>query len=408
MPLRDGPRGSPTPSRVAPPRRRAPTPARRRARREQASRRAPRARGRRAEVLPARRGRARARADARRRAAPARRARPVPPLPLALRPPSGRPRARAGRRRPRLPRVGDQRQLRREPLAERSRRFAPKLEPLAAALEPVERRNRGLATSGRVGELVLGACPVREQRFEPRLRAAPRESRSVAPLLGLTLPAPRVGEVELRDTRPDSRDLDCELLRALGGRRLERQRAQPLSHLLLDVAGALDLNRDSRELQLRAMPAALELPEPRRLLDERAAILGLRREHGLDLSLTDDRVHRRAEPDVREQLDEVGAANGCAVDEVLALSAANEPTRDRHLAEVELPERAVLVVEDELHLAVARPPSGPSRRRTARRPASRRGARTASASRTPRRPRPRCSTCRSRSGPRRRPRPARA
>ena len=105
-------------------------------------------------------------------------------------------------------------------------------------------------------------------------------------------------------------DLDRELLGALGRGRLERQRAQALAHLGLDVARALDLDRDARELELGAMLASLELAQTGRLLDERPPILRLRGEDGVDLALRDDRVHRAAEPDVREQLDEVGATDG--------------------------------------------------------------------------------------------------
>jgi hypothetical protein len=64
-------------------------------------------------------------------------------------------------------------------------------------------------------------------------------------------------------------------------------------------------------------------------------------------------VHGAAEPDVREKLDEVGPADRRPVDEVLPLAAADQPPHDRQLAEVELlAEAAVLVVEDELDLAV--------------------------------------------------------
>ena len=133
----------------------------------------------------------------------------------------------------------------------------------------------------------------------------------------------------------------------------ERERAQPLAHLLLDVLRALDLDADARELQLGAMLAALELAEPGGLLDEMAPVLRLRGEHRVDLALRDDRVHRAAEADVGEELDEVGAANGRLVDEVLALATADEPARDRDLAEVDLvAEAAVRVVEHELDLAV--------------------------------------------------------
>ena len=64
-------------------------------------------------------------------------------------------------------------------------------------------------------------------------------------------------------------------------------------------------------------------------------------------------MHRAAEPDVGEQLDEVRATDGGLVDEILALATADEAARDRDLAVVDLvAEASVLVVEDELHLAV--------------------------------------------------------
>ena len=146
------------------------------------------------------------------------------------------------------------------------------------------------------------------------------------------------------------------------------------------------------------MTPALELPEPGGLLDERAPILRLRREHLLDLALADDRVHRRAEPDVREDLDEVGAPHGRAVDEVLALGAAHEPARDRDLGEVEVRPGAVLVVEDELDLAVLGrlPVAAAGEEDVVGLLGAKLGRRRASP--PPRRSRRRCSTCPSRSG----------
>ncbi len=102
------------------------------------------------------------------------------------------------------------------------------------------------------------------------------------------------------------------------------------------------------------MTTALELPEACGLLDERAPILRLGRENLLDLPLPHDRVHRRPEADVGEDLDEIRAPHGCAVDEVLAFGPTDEPSRDRDLGEVEVGPGAVLVVEDELDLAVLR------------------------------------------------------
>ena len=73
------------------------------------------------------------------------------------------------------------------------------------------------------------------------------------------------------------------------------------------------------------MLASLELAEPGRLLDKLAAVGGLGGEHSVHLPLRDDRVHRAAEPDVGEQLDEIGAPDRRAVDEVGAFTAADEP-----------------------------------------------------------------------------------
>ncbi len=227
------------------------------------------------------------------------------------------------------------------------------VEPLARALEAVERADRGLARAGGVGELDLGALALGEDGLEPLLRRPARERGGGAALLGLRAAGVERREVEPGEPRPEPGDLRRELLGPLRRGRLQRERPQALAHLLLDVAGALDLGGDARELQLGAVAAALELAEPGCLLDQRAAVLGLRGEHGVDLPLADDRVHRAAEADVGEQLDEVGAPDRRAVDEVLALAAADEPARDRDLGVVELgAEAAVLVVEDELDLAV--------------------------------------------------------
>ena len=250
--------------------------------------------------------------------------------------------------------VAHRRRLGAEALEQRGRRLRPQLEALAAALEPVPRRHRRLSPTRRVGQLVLGARAVGQQALQPPLSSPLRERSRVTALLRFGAARARLGEVELRDPCAQPCDLGAELLRALGGRRLQRQRAQALAHLVLDVARTLDLNGDASELELGTMPPALELPEPGRLLHERTPVLGPRGEDLLDLSLADDRVHRRAEPDVGEDLDQVGSPHGGPVDEVLAFRATDKPARDRHLREVEVGPDAVLVVEDELDLAVLR------------------------------------------------------
>src|SRR5438270_288292 len=97
-------------------------------------------------------------------------------------------------------------------------------------------------------------------------------------------------------------------------------------------------------------PARLEAAEPSSLLDQRAALLRLRREDRLDLALPDDRVHPLAEAEVGEQLDEIEPAHAGLVQEVLALAAAMEAARDGDLGEVDR-ERVIGVVEKELDLA---------------------------------------------------------
>ena len=188
-------------------------------------------------------------------------------------------------------------------------RLAPKRQPLDRALQPVEVRRARLPPAGGVGELVLGPRAVAEQALEARLGAAPEpvRRRRVAPSASARRASASV-EVELSDARAQRRDLDAELLGALGRSRLQRERPQALPHLVLDVPGALDLHGDPRELQLGAVPAALELAEAGSLLDERPPVLRLRGEDLLDLALADDRVHRGPEPDVGEELDEVGPA----------------------------------------------------------------------------------------------------
>ena len=146
-------------------------------------------------------------------------------------------------------------------------------------------------------------------------------------------------------------DLAAQLLGALGRGRLERERPQPLLDLGLEVAGALDVGRDARELQLGTVPPALEAAETGGLLDELAPLLRLAAEDLLDAALADDRAHLAAEADVGEQLDEIRAAHRRAVDEVLALAATVQTPHERDLGERQLGERAVLVVEEQLDLA---------------------------------------------------------
>ena len=175
--------------------------------------------------------------------------------------------------------------------------------------------------------------------------------------LALGQPLLERDKVELRNAGAQRCDLAAELLRAFGSACLQRERAKALAHLLFDVPCALHLRRDPCELQLRTMLAPLEAAEPGGLLDEVAPLLGPGREDLLHPPLADDRVHRAAEAEVREQLDEIDAADRRAVDEVLALAAPVQPARDRELGIVDRP-FAGGVVEQELDLAEVDGPAG--------------------------------------------------
>ena len=171
-----------------------------------------------------------------------------------------------------------------------------------------------------------------------------------APPLAVLEPLLQSGQVELCDARPQRRELAEELLSPLGGGGLERQGAQPLLDLSLDVTRALDLDRNARELELGSMLAAFEAAEPGGFLQQLAPLLGLRAEDLLHSALANDRVHAAAEPEVGEQLDEIDAPHCRAVEQVLPLAAAVQPSRDRQLGVRQRPV-AVGIVEEQLDLA---------------------------------------------------------
>ena len=233
-------------------------------------------------------------------------------------------------------------------------RLAAQRDALAAAPQPVQRRGRLLAGAGGIGELLLGALALGDEGVDLQVeRSALLGRRGPAPF-GLGSALGEAGEVERRDRRLQARDLDPELLGPLGCGRLQRQRAKPLLDLLLEIARAVDLHRHAGELQLGAVPAALEPAEAGRLLDQLAALGRLRVEHGLDAALRDHRAEAAAETDVGQELDQVDAAHRRLVDEVLALAAAVQPTRDGDLAVREVGPFAVGVVEQQVDLAEVR------------------------------------------------------
>ena len=164
-------------------------------------------------------------------------------------------------------------------------RFPAQGDALAAAAQAVERGRRLLAGSGRVGELFLGAFPLGDERVDLPVERAPLLGRRGTTPFGLGAALCQALEVERRDRRLQAGDLDPELLGALGGGRLERERPQPLLDFFFEIARAIDLDRDPGELQLGPVPAPLEPAEAGRFLDQLAPLGRLRVEHGLDTAL---------------------------------------------------------------------------------------------------------------------------
>jgi hypothetical protein len=242
------------------------------------------------------------------------------------------------------------RELRAQPIEQRLGALAPQLQPLARAAQAVERRRGLLAAAGGVGQLLFGAPAFLEQRVEFLVGVFARQDCGSATSLAVLQSFAQEGQVELRNARAKRRDLAAQLLGALGCRRLQRERTQTLFDLRFDVARTLYLHGDPPELQLGAVLALLEAPEPRRFLEQLASLLRLRAEDLLDAPLADDGVHPAAEPEIGEQLDEVDAANRRAVEEVLTLAAAMQPACDRQLRVGQRP-FAVGIVEQELDLA---------------------------------------------------------
>src|SRR5439155_5703988 len=177
------------------------------------------------------------------------------------------------------------RKLSAQTLEQRFRALAPQLEPFACAPDAVERCGRLLAASGRIGELLLRAAPLLEQRVEPLVGVLAGQHRCRSPSLAVLQPFLEVLQIELGDAGAKRRDFLEQLLGTLGGRCLQRERPQTFLHLGLDVARPLDLDADARELQLGSVLALLEPPETGRFLEQLAAFPGLRAEDLLDAAL---------------------------------------------------------------------------------------------------------------------------
>ena len=122
------------------------------------------------------------------------------------------------------------------------------------------------------------------------------------------------------------------LFPARGARGLAFQRGAGAVDLGDDVREAQEISARLLELHLGLTLADLVLRDARGLLDEPAAILGLRGEDQVDLLLLDDRVRAHAEAGAEENLLDVLEARPLPVEDVVTLAVTRDASRDDDLA----------------------------------------------------------------------------
>ena len=115
---------------------------------------------------------------------------------------------------------------------------------------------------------------------------------------------------------------------------LPLQRADLPLHLPQDVRLAQQVLLGLLDLPQRLLAVRLELGDARRLLEHRAAVLGLGREDRVDLALRHHRIRACADARAHEEVLDVLQAARLLVDEVFARAVAVDAPRDRDLVVV--------------------------------------------------------------------------
>ena len=133
---------------------------------------------------------------------------------------------------------------------------------------------------------------------------------------------------------------------------LAAERLQLASDLAGEVGQPREVGLHGVELAEGLLLASSVLQDAGGLLDEAAAVLGARVQHGVELPLADDHVHLAPEAGVAQELLHVEQAARLAVDGVLARAVAEQRARDRDLAVLDR-QRAVGVVDREADLRAA-------------------------------------------------------
>ena len=189
------------------------------------------------------------------------------------------------------------------------------------------------------------------QLGQPRLYAAEllldllppgTQRRLVGDLLVQRLP--QGGQVVGEEPEPGVAQVHLDPGGAPGHLGLPAQRLELAAQLGGQVGQPVEVDLHRVQLPQRLLLALAVLEDAGGLLDERAPVLRLGVQDGVELALPDDHVHLPADPGVREQLLDVQQTAGVAVDLVLALARPVHPPGDRHLGVLD-GQGAVVVVD---------------------------------------------------------------
>jgi hypothetical protein len=243
-----------------------------------------------------------------------------------------------------------------DPLAKARQRLPralqPQLDPLGGRACRARAADQHLAVLGPLGQGLLGGLAAGGHGAERGLGLVPRGACRVRGGRRRTERA-RAGAGCVAGELPAGLDgLALDPLVQLGGLGLALERPQPRPRLALDVERAVEVVLRALELELGAAAALAVLAQPRGLLDEQAAVLGLGGDDRLHAALGDHGVHLLAQARVAQELQDVHEAAARAVEAVLALPGAVEPADDGDLAERHV-DPAVGVVQDDLDLGRA-------------------------------------------------------
>jgi hypothetical protein len=143
------------------------------------------------------------------------------------------------------------------------------------------------------------------------------------------------GDLVTGEMQPDRPQLFHEPAVATRRVGLALQRGELAAHLTEQVVEAQEVALGGLEAALGALAPLAELQDAGRFLDDRAAILGARVQHRVELTLADDHVLLATDPGVGQQLLDVEQPARRAVDLVLGVARPEERAGDRDLAELD-------------------------------------------------------------------------